>query len=151
MKLPSEPFLVDFSFPPVRQGSGGQPMHPRIVVLEPEISLKTFPDHPHLSLSGRESFVCAMGAHLTDWNWESVTTAVLYYLRQTAIWLLNTVVWIATREIGDGRWLSPDASHTALGQLLEAAPNGPCPCQGPNRYRDCCMPANQRSVFGFVG
>lgn len=109
------------------------PEHPRVRVLEPVISQRTYPGHPHLY---DLEIICPLFPPEKTWSWN--THNLVDYLGHVAVWLLKSRVWIATRDqSGKGIWIGPDVPHDPETLLRIVAPGDPCPCGSGRKYRQC--------------
>ena len=144
--------------PATRNGSGGYAVLPQARVLEPEMSPRTHPGHPHVWLVRATGmyWACPLGAHVSSWGWRD--GSLLHYIDQMVLWDLKTMVWAATRRgfNGEGRWLGAEASHAPADWLRDAPLDGPCPCGFGARFRTCHFEeirARQihQSVYGLGG
>jgi len=137
LKLTPVSYQVDLIYPPapfVR----GRPVQPRAKVMAPALNAATCPRHPHLYLArGDESWACPLSPQSTSWTWGPGAT--LAYLDQVALWLLKTVVWLATGGgiLSFGKWLGPDTPHGALDLLSSVSATDPCWCGNGRSYEDC--------------
>lgn len=132
-------YMVELELPEELFGDGG-PVHPKArirvrnlftVGLAPEISIATYPQHPHLS-TGRngDSWACPLPPHETDWTWRD--GAILDYCDQVALWILKTEVWSRS-----GEWIGPAVGHDPAQMVGSISPDAPCRCGHGARYRDC--------------
>jgi hypothetical protein len=132
--VPRRPYWVTFEYPPEAQGVVG-PIHPRVRVVAPEISLRTYTGHPHLSFADdRDSWACPLSPHESSWCWEEGAT--WWYLAQVALWILKTEVWARTGGgIGNmGVWLGSATPHRPSHVL---ALRGRCRCGSGSNYMSC--------------
>lgn len=141
VRLTHRTITVDLEYPSRLLGDVGS-VHPNFRVVNPPISLRTHPQHPHFINDPRsnDSWACPISAQDTTWGWESGGT--VNYLDHCAIWLLKSAVWVATGGgilPGFGRWLGPDTSHQPQDVVRETALEGPCRCGQGRRYKDCCF------------
>ncbi len=125
--IPATPFLVDLTlYPP--------PVHPKARILDPEISLRRFPGHPHFYAP---DIVCPIFPPEGTWSWHR--HLISDYLDQVAIWLVKSSVWIVTHATrGRGIWLGPDAPHDPQTLLRTVRPDDDCPCAMGQKYKRCC-------------
>jgi len=141
--LPQKWFTIELEYPEYENGAAG-PAHPRVRILLPEISTRTFPQHPHLfsTHDRRDSWACAVAPHDRDWNW--VVGGTVQYLDQVAIWLLKTIFWVRTGGgiLQFGRWLGPDAPHD-LASLIAIRGEAPCRCGNGQPYAACHQATDQ--------
>lgn len=141
VRLTNRPFKVELEYPSIFWGDAGS-VHPRLRVLNPEISIKTHPLHPHLYIGGLagDSWACPIWAQDATWEWER--GGAVNYLDNCSIWLLKTEVWAATggRVFADfGQWVGPATSHQPLDILQQTNLTGPCPCGHGRKFEDCCF------------
>lgn len=132
-------YLVELTYQRPPQNAAG-PAQPRARIVSPEISVRTYPKHPHMYVgNGFDSWACPLSPQDTRWTWGKGAT--VSYLDQVAIWLLKTAVWIATGAgiAGLGKWLGLDTSHAALDLLRMIGPTDPCWCGRGVRYEKCHM------------
>lgn len=109
------------------------PQHPRVRVLEPLISQRTYPGHPHFY---DLEVICPLFPPEKTWSWDTHNLAD--YLVHVAVWLLKSQVWIATHEAtGQGIWIGPDVPHDAATLLRLVAPGDPCHCGSGRKYKQC--------------
>lgn len=101
------------------------PTYPRAWVVSPDISRRTFPDHPHMYPDGA---ACPFYPPDRTWTWANTPAQ---FLHQLAIWLLKTQVWIA-----NGRWIGPDVGHR-FGERPPLRRDDPCHCGSGKIYRHC--------------
>ncbi len=137
VKLRPQTYKVEFTYPDSPHRAAGS-VHPNARVLVPEISVRTYPKHPHMyvGLSG-DSWGCPLSPQATGWRWEKGAT--VRYLDQVAIWLVKSAVWIATGGgvLSFGKWIGPDTPHTPLELLRMTNPAGPCWCGRGKVYQNC--------------
>ncbi len=98
---------------------------PKVLVVEPEISHRTFPNHPHLYLDGS---VCSFFPPDETWLADRDTVADLIDL--TIIWLKSHIGWV---ENGFKKWPWEEAPH----DLSEVKYNAPCPCGSGIKFKKC--------------
>jgi hypothetical protein len=111
----------------------GPPEHPRVRVVEPDISTRTYPGHPHFY---RPDVICPLFPPEKTWSWH--THNLVDYLGHVAVWLLKSQIWIATRDAnGKGLWIGPDVPHDAETLLRLTAPDDPCHCGLGGKYKQC--------------
>lgn len=136
LRIPKTPHTIRLLLPAARNGPSGYPVHPRARVVGPEMSPQLY-QHGHFWTDPRsgEYWVCPLGAHLTPWTWDS--GGLLYFIDQVTYWAVKTKIWAATRDGTAGRWLGAEAGHDPVEILRDAPPDGPCPCGGGQRFRDC--------------
>lgn len=114
----------------------GPPEHPRVRVIDPEISARTYRGHPHLY---HPDVICPLFPPEKTWSWH--THNLVDYLGHVAVWLLKSQVWIATRDAnGKGLWVGPNVPHDPETLLRIVAPGDPCPCGSGRKYRQCHRP-----------
>lgn len=137
LKLPAVSYVAEFEYPLAKERAGG-PVHPRVRILDSEISVRTMPEHPHFNRTkdNLDSWACPIPPHDTDWAWCKGATAD--YLDHVAIWILKTVVW---RQTGGGLltsaiWVGPYSRHDPAG-VLALAERGPCHCGSGVEYAGC--------------
>ena len=149
VRLTVRDFSVELEYPAQRLEQAG-PVHPKLRILSPEISLRTHPHHPHLFYDQvtRNSWACPISAQDTTWQWE--LGATVKYLDHCAIWLLKTEVWATTGGSvlpALGRWVGPATSHQPHTVLRETYLEGPCRCGRGQIYRDCCFVRDVGAAF----
>jgi hypothetical protein len=111
----------------------GPPQHPRVRVIDPEISARTYRGHPHLY---HPDVICPLFPPEKTWSWH--THNLVDYLGHVAVWLLKSLIWIATRDTnGKGLWIGPDVPHDAETLLRLTAPEDPCHCGSGGKYKKC--------------
>ena len=152
VRLSIRPFTVELEYPSQWIGKAG-PVHPKLRVLDPEVSYATHPHHPHLFYNQltEDSWACPLSAQDTTWQWEIGGT--VEYLDHCAIWLLKTEVWVATggRVLPDlGLWVGPDTSHRPIDVLAESDIECPCRCGRGQKYADCCLVSDVRSAIQTI-
>lgn len=149
IRLTDRHFTVELEYPTRLFGGAGS-VHPKFRVLNPVVTLRTHPNHPHCfveTLTG-DSWACPISAQDTTWQWE--IGATVKYLDYCAIWLLKTEVWVATggRVLPSfGRWVGPATSHHPRDVLRETNLEGPCRCGKGQRYKDCCFAMDAGAVI----
>ena len=135
--VPDEAFLVELKY-------RMPPAHPAARCIDPPMSKDILPDHSHFY---EPDLICPLFPPDGTWDWRKNTAAD--YLMHTAIWLVKTAVWKATRDArGEGIWLGSDVDHT-LERVLSVPGSVQCPCGSGRRYRTChrrkhWAPAHQR-------
>jgi hypothetical protein len=108
---------------------------PRVRVLEPEVSRRIYPDHPHFY---GEDIVCPVFPPDRTWTWANPVTA---YLNHVAGWLLCSAVWIETSRISKGLWIGQDTTHDGRVLLRIVPRSAPCPtCASGQPFGRCCRP-----------
>ncbi|MEC1759899.1 SEC-C metal-binding domain-containing protein [Schinkia azotoformans] len=118
---------------------------PIAVVLEPEISYITYPDHPHLNVGG---FDPANGFYFPDslcyiddpqQLGETKKERLLNAFDQISIWLFRHQVWESSRKYKKrGIWIGPQVGSFApydYPPILD--PNRACWCGSNKPYKDC--------------
>jgi hypothetical protein len=111
----------------------GPPQHPRVRVIDPEISARSYPGHPHLY---HLDVICPLFPPEKTWDWR--THNLTDYLGHVAVWLLKSQIWIATRDANDkGLWIGPEVPHDAATLLRLTARDDPCHCGSGKKYRQC--------------
>jgi len=131
--IPRRTYIVHVALPEARFGEGGS-VHPHTRVVGPEISLRTYPNHPHMF---GEVDACPISPHDEDWGWDK--GGLLGYLDQVAIWVVKTEAWFWSGwPSGRSRvWLGSDSSHAPQYLLDNLAAQGPCWCGSGRRYQAC--------------
>lgn len=119
--------LLVLVFPPKR--------HPEAMSLEPLISRKLYPTHPHLR---GEAFLCPYFPSDGDWSWENNNVAD--FLDYTSIWLAKHMVWDQTGGYKGGTWIGYYAGHTPRELVANVGRNLQCPCGRGRKYKRCCRP-----------
>ena len=147
LRLPTRRYVVDLTYPRVMTRPAG-PVHPVARVVQPEISARTVPLHPHLSYTrdGSDSWVCPISPHDTNWHWYPGATTD--YLDQVAIWLLKTDVWLLTGGgiLSTATWVGAAASHEPA-VVLTYPPSMPCRCGSGVEYARCCRPRDFEALL----
>lgn len=149
--VPDRPYLVELAYPRVPNGPSG-PVHPKARVIEPEISIRTYPMHPHLSSSASgDSWSCPLSPHDTSWRWQKGATWL--YLAHVALWILKTEIWARTGGgVGAlGRWIGEADPHTPNHVLSTVSVEGPCRCGRGVVYRDCHLGGDLAAGCGALG
>ncbi|MEQ2529430.1 SEC-C metal-binding domain-containing protein [Bacillaceae bacterium CLA-AA-H227] len=118
---------------------------PIAIVLEPEISYFTYPDHPHLNVGGFDNannFYFPDSLCYTDnpkLLGNSKKERLLNAFDQISIWLLRHQIWEASRKYKRrGSWIGPEAgtfSPYDYPPILE--PLRKCWCGSGKLYKDC--------------
>ncbi len=127
LQLPDQSFLVEVSF-------WNLTGDPRVRVLEPEVSRRVYPDHPHFY---GEDIVCSIFPPDRTWSWP--THLVTHYLDHVAGWLLCSAVWIAMSQNGKGLWIGYDMTHDGRILLRVVPRSAPCPmCASGRAFGKCC-------------
>jgi hypothetical protein len=112
---------------------------PKARILNPEISGRTFPFHPHMygGKTPKDSWACPLSPQQTNWGWGEGAT--VKYLDQVAIWILKTIIWAATGSgiAGMGKWIGPQTPHDKLHLLKTTGLNNPCWCGSGIAYKNC--------------
>ncbi|WCK53907.1 hypothetical protein PP175_21705 [Aneurinibacillus sp. Ricciae_BoGa-3] len=118
---------------------------PVIISLDPEISYRKYPDHPHLNVPFTDT---KTGFHmpasfcytdnpdlLGDDNYSRVKSS----LQQATLWLLRHEVWLETRKrVAKGVWIGPNAEllpSWAYPGIIDT--EGKCHCGSGNLYKLC--------------
>ena len=131
-------YWIEFEYPERERGPAG-PIHPRVRVVQPEISHRTVPQHPHMhkTRDGLDSWACAVAPHQTDWSWRNGGAVV--YLDQISIWILKSAVWLTTGggSLTSAAWIGPDSSHEPATVLTSIDLPGPCRCGSGERFANC--------------
>ena len=136
LKLPQQAYIVDLIYRPPRK-TAIWPIQPMAQIINPEISVRTYPNHPHMYLGKGSSWACPLSPQ--DKSWKLCKGATVKYLDQVSLWLLKTMVWISTGAgvAGLGKWIGPDTSHEPMSLFKSIPPNNPCWCGSGICYRDC--------------
>ena len=135
--IPRRPYVVELQYPVAQKGPAG-PVHPRVRVVHPEMSFRTYPRHPHMSSDAYgDSWPCPVSPHETSWAWTKGATWL--YLAHVALWILKTEVWARTGGgIGScGTWLGPGTPHTPSYIVGAVRTDGPCRCGSGGFYKRC--------------
>lgn len=112
------------------------PIHPKAYIVHPEISLRKYSYHPHLSGDVNCSWACPISPQDNTWRWEP--GSLLKYLDQLAIWILKTEIWVQTGGSASlGRWIGPATSHDPLDCIGSITLGNPCRCGSGKCYSDC--------------
>lgn len=138
IKIMWHTYLVDLIYrPPIKNAIW--PRQPKARIISPEISFQTYPNHPHMYVSGNESWACPLSPQDKQWQWGKGAT--VSYLDQLAIWLLKTAVWMATGAgiAGLGKWIGASTSHDPLSLLQTIRSIDPCWCGSGLCYEKCHM------------
>jgi hypothetical protein len=118
---------------------------PVAIVVEPEISYMTFPEHPHLNMGSFDtktrSFFpdsLCLGGKEHDWG-ESEKDRLYEAISQTAIWLYRHQIWVETRRYKTrGEWIGPGADPLpGYCYPQHINPHGTCWCGNKKSYKDC--------------
>jgi len=148
LRLSRRPYVVELTYPSSPTGDAG-PLHPRAKVIDPEISHRTHPSHPHMYVGpGEESWACPMSPQSTAWRWRRGAT--VRYLDQVALWILKSAVWIATGGgiLESATWLGPDTPHSPFDLLGSVRPGDPCWCGRGTAYEACHQRGDiERAIF----
>lgn len=135
--IPSAAFLVEAAFHPA-------PRYPVVRVLDPEVSRRTYPDHPHFY---HPDVVCPFFPGDGTWRWSK--DLVVDYFDHVAVWLVKSSVWLATRaRTGIGTWIGPDVDHDPRFLLRVVDRRDPCPCASGHPYGRCCQRVHLAIVNG---
>lgn len=118
---------------------------PIAIVIDPEISYITYPDHPHINVGGYDkvnNFCFPDSLCYTDNPQQLGNTQkdrLLNAFDQISIWLFRHQVWEATRRYKKrGVWIGPE-----IGELLPSdypailEPGRLCRCGSDEKYKDC--------------
>jgi hypothetical protein len=135
LTLLHQEYSVDLVILPPLKGATWAP-HPRAYVINPEVSIKTHPNHPHMNTGYNESWACPTSPQDGGWTWRKGTTVA--YLDQVAIWLLKTAVWAKTGAgiVGLGKWVGPATSHDPA-SVVSIGQQDPCRCGSGLKYGQC--------------
>lgn len=136
VRVPRRPYIVELIYP-LKLNGGAGPIHPQARVVQPEMTFRTYPRHPHMNGDLRHSWPCPLSPHATTWSWAEGAT--WSYLAHVALWILKTEAWARTGGgIGrQGTWVGDATPHTPLHVLSTVDPIGPCRCGRGKRYEDC--------------
>lgn len=135
LKLPQQTYLVDLLYQvPAKNATWF--VQPKVFVINPEISVRTYPYHPHM-YTGNGSWACPLSPQDRGWKWEKGATVA--YLDQVAIWLLKTAVWARTGAgiAGLGKWIGPHTSHDPASLISTIKATDPCWCGSGVCYENC--------------
>ncbi len=111
---------------------------PKARILSPEISAKKYPSHPHIysNITRTDSWACPLSPQHTEWSYKKGAT--IEYLDQLSIWILKTMVWVATGGVvGIGKWVGADTPHNKSYLLKTVGPSEPCWCGSGRKYSNC--------------
>lgn len=147
LRLDPRPYVVELIYPPFLNGDTGA-NHPRARVIDPEISRRTYPAHPH---PGSNSYACPISPQATDWCWREGAT--LRYLDQVTLWILKSAVWILTGGgiLASAAWLGPASPHGPLDHLRSIDPAGPCWCGEGKTYGACHTQWDIEEAISSIG
>lgn len=139
IQLIDQHYVVEVEYPAMPWSDAG-PIHPKVRIIDPPITIDRLGGHPHLSYNPNngDSWACPLSPHNTTWSWRPGAT--LEYIDQVAIWLLQTQVWIATggRALPSlGVWVGEAESHEPSGVLSSVRLDGPCRCGSGRTYETC--------------
>lgn len=135
--IPRRPYIVEVEYPLMLQGPVG-PIHPKARVVGPELSIRSYPWHPHMNLGeDGDSWACPLSPHATSWSW--LEGATWSYLAQVALWIVKTEVWGRTGGgVGNsGCWPGSAVPHTPAYIVQAVAGANPCRCGSGLSYRNC--------------
>ncbi len=135
--ISQRPYLVEVRYPDRLAGPAG-PVHPKARLIAPEISLRYYPTHPHLSVDvAGDSWACPIFPQSTQWSWSEGATRT--YLEHVALWLFKTEVWSRTSDIlgRGGVWLGSAVPHRPSYVLAATSPEGQCRCGSGRKYAIC--------------
>lgn len=148
LALPQQRYKVQLTYRGPRKMAIAS-TQPKTRILDPEISYKTFPLHPHMYRGKQDdSWACPLSPQLTKWEWGAGATVM--YLDQVAIWLLKTAIWIVTGAgiAGLGKWIGPDTPHDKLHLIRDTGLSNPCWCGSGIAYRNCHFKSD--SINGII-
>lgn len=137
LRIPRRPYLVELALPTSVNGPVG-PVHPRAHVIVPDISLRSYPSHPHLNSDGKgDSWACPLSPSETPWEW--ARGATWDYLASVAIWILKTEVWARTGGgiSSNGVWIGSSMPHDPNYVLSNVRLHDPCRCGQGDSYLNC--------------
>jgi hypothetical protein len=146
------------------------PVHPKVMAVFPEISSRSFAEHPHLfrsaprdipelrtlnpelqrhikarSLSelpkAMPDMLCTYRPGDGEWSWE--TGDLVDCLDYAALFLAKHAVWVRTGADARASWIGSQASHNPIDMLNELDPDGECRCGRGRPYRICCRPLDE--------
>lgn len=115
--------------------------YPIAWVVQPEISRRTWFDHPHLNPDGS---VCAH--FLPDRSFDRQRHDLHMLMHLIVVWLNCHVVFSELSY-----WPGPEAPHDPVTILDEVLPTAPCPCGSGDRFSLCCRPGYVRYQKRRVG
>jgi len=120
--------IVGFFSPP--------PAHPCAYVIDPEISLRRYPRHPHLNPDGT---LCVLFP--PDGAWVQSRDGMDLYLDYVAIWLAKHAVYHYLLLFGfeERGWLGSEAPHGPDG-VRQTHQGEQCPCGSGQPVEECCLP-----------
>ncbi len=95
--------------------------------INPEVSRKTHPAHPHLYADGS---VCPFLPSSKRWAWGENT--LVDFVDDVAIWVAKHQVYEVT-----GKWIGPAISHDPEHLVRSILPNAPCHCGSGKPYSRC--------------
>lgn len=103
---------------------------PLAFVIQPEISLNVFPDHPHINVSeSLPDSIC-----YTDENIIKISSAI----EQVFIWLYRHEVWIASRKSKNSKWIGEQVITHPYDKFMHLLnPIGLCRCGKNKKYSNC--------------
>ena len=106
------------------------PAVPYVQVLEPEVSRKLFPNHPHILTIGDIDVACPSLPSFDPFDWQRNT--IVDYLDKTMLWLVRHAVWAQT-----GTWLGKGWPHDPRILACIIDRRSPCPCGSGKWYLAC--------------
>ena len=148
--VPRRPYIVELQYPATTAGPAG-PVHPKASVLQPEMSIRSYPGHPHMNLGPRDdSWPCPVSPHVTSWSWRAGAT--WWYLAQVALWIVKTEVWGRTGGgiSSWGLWLGDAESHAPTYVVQAVRHRGPCRCGTGKSYKDCHLESDLATAAGYI-
>lgn len=136
LRLPQQAYLIDLVYQVPAKAAAWSAL-PKAFIIEPEVSVRTYPNHPHMYAGNGSSWACPLSPQDKGWKWERGAT--VSYLDQVAIWLLKTAVWARTGAgiAGLGIWIGSDTSHDPASLMSTVRPDDPCWCGRGIRYEKC--------------
>lgn len=105
---------------------------PRAFAIDPKISRRVFPGHPHLYGNALCPYTPSDGI----WMWDSHNVAD--FLDYISIWLGRHLVWEQTGACNGGKWIGPWAPHEPQELLDYVGREDLCPCGSGRKYKRCC-------------
>lgn len=122
LTLEDQTFLVEATFYTMTEDPRGR-------ILEPEVSRRIFPSHPHFY---DIDIICPVFPPDRSWAWS--THLVTDYLNHVALWLIKSMVWRKTKV-----WIGPHICYHSPDHLLRVVHrSAPCPCGRGLTYGQCC-------------
>lgn len=102
---------------------------PVVWIVDPEVSRRTHPDHPHLNSNGS-----ACTFFVPDGDYRPLTDPIAILIDLVVDWLQRHVYWTDR-----GLWPGPQAPHDPEGVMgeLQGRPSAPCVCGSGREFELC--------------